>query len=442
MGEYAVRGRSNDGDVGPLPQAVEVAVLFVTDRGRREPSACRGTRSRQQRAPTRRRPLKAVRHCGTRCALPVGAVYLFLFAGLGLLQPLFPLYLTSRGLSAQAATFVLALGPLASVVVPPAFGLVADAYNARAAMLRVTTLVCSLVLLVFLQVSPTGIVLVALSLVFSIVRAPIPTLVDSAAYALAESTNVQYGRLRLCGSIGFVIAVVAGGLLVDSWGWEPLLAATAGAYALAGVAASCMRGHIQPRVETRASWLRLLYERPLWMLLAAVATSQVASGAYDACYALHLEALGYDERFIGLAWAFAVLAEIAVLAISARLVSAFGAHRLFVFAFATSICRWLLVALVSSPAALIALQLLHGITYPLFWVPAVMVVHRLAPRELATAAQGLLAAATGIGSAVGMMSGGVVFASVGGPYVFACASAVSGVAVVVALSLLRTSAVR
>ena len=71
------------------------------------------------------------------------------------------------------------------------------------------------------------------------------------------------------------------------------------------------------------------------------------------------------------------------------------------------------------------MQLLHGVTFPLYWVPAVLLVRALAPRELATAAQGLLGAASGLGSVVGMSLAGRVLETRGGALLYTYAAAIA-----------------
>jgi MFS transporter, PPP family, 3-phenylpropionic acid transporter len=375
--------------------------------------------------------------------VPVASLYVFFYAGLGLLLPLLPLYLTEHGLPAHVATSVVALGPLAAIVVPPAVGFVADAFGARAAILRGATLLCVVALLAYMRVPSTVTALVSVSVAYSILRAPIPTLVDAAAYAAAERTGTSYGRLRLFGSLGFLAAVLVGGELAHAYGWDVLLWATTIAFAFAFLATLLLPAELgQTAKRTRVPWLALLQRRELWLFLAVVAVSQMANGAYDACYALHLDRLGFSERFIGFAWGVGVLAEVIVLLASAHLVRMWGAERLLAFAFATGAVRWLLVASATSAAPILALQLLHGITFPLYWVPAVILVHKLMPRELVTAAQGLLTSAAGIGSVIGMMLAGPLLENGGGERVYTYASATALVAAVGAVLLARTMTAR
>lgn len=372
----------------------------------------------------------------------LAALYACFFGGLGLLQPLLPLYLSEHGMPAHLTTRVLAVGALAAVLVPPAVGLIADAFRARALILRGAMLLCSLSLLAFLRV-PSGVTaLIIVAVMYSIVRAPIPTLVDAVALATTTTRGGSYGQLRLFGSIGFLVAVLAAGELIHAYGWDALLVATSLAFALA-CAAACLL-HVHPRASTQLEvpWLRLLERRELWLFLAIVAIAQMGASAYDACYALHMKELGYSPRFTSFAWGLGVLAEVCVLVGSGRLLRRWSPERLLAIAFATAAVRWLLLAHVTSASSILALQLLHGITFPLYWVPAVMIVSKAAPRELATAAQGLLSAAAGVGGVIGMMLSGTALETGGGTRVYSYAAIAAAVATLGAVRFARQTAAR
>jgi PPP family 3-phenylpropionic acid transporter len=376
-----------------------------------------------------------------RPAVPVASFYACFFAGLGLFHPLFPLFLTDHGVAPADAIRIMALFPLAGIISPPLVGLAADILRARAWLLRGATVLCALSVAALASASTLA-ALVALTMVYAFVRAPIWTLIDTAAYRTAEKTGGTYGRLRMFGSIGFLVAVVAGGALAEGPGWPAVLAATGLCYACAITAAFVLPApphEHRPRVLP--AWIQLLARRDLWWFLGTIVVSQVAGAAYDSCYSLHLAHLGHGERFISLAWAIGVVAEIVVLMFSRRLLATFGAERLLVAAFLTSSVRWLLIAGATAPGAILAIQLLHGVTFPLYWVPAVILVQTLAPRELSTSAQGLLSAAAGVGSVIGMTLAGPIMRGPGSErlYVYAAAGAFAATVGAVLLSRARSN---
>jgi PPP family 3-phenylpropionic acid transporter len=371
-------------------------------------------------------------------AVPVRSFYFFFYGALGLFHPLFPLYLTERGVSPDVAVRILAIFPLAGVLAPPLVGLLADVLRARGWLLRAITFLATLSLAA-LAVLPAGVAgVIACTIAYACLRAPIGALVDTSACRVAEKSGTSYGQLRMWGSIGFLFAALAGGSLVEATGWAPMLEVACLAYAGTVVSAFLLpAAPHEHRPRVLPAWVRLLSRRELWLFLGTIVCSQVASAAYDSCYSLHLKHLGHGEGFIGLAWAIGVAAEIAVLAGSRRLLAAFGPAWLLAGACSTAALRWLLIAGATAPSSILALQLLHGITFPLYWVPAVVIVQALAPRELATSAQGLLAAAAGLGSVIGMGLAGPVLRVSGSERLYLYSSAAALMAALGALLLPR-----
>jgi PPP family 3-phenylpropionic acid transporter len=263
---------------------------------------------------------------------------------------------------------------------------------------------------------------------FAAFRAPLLSLVDASALDCAHRRGSSYGRLRAWGSVGFVVAVLGGGALVDGYGpTRVMLGCTLGLAAATAAAWVLPAPPVETRSELWKIWRGLLADRSLWLFLAAVATVQTAHSAYDACFSLHLRRLGFDGRFIGGAWAVGVLAEVVLLAFSGRLFARVPAERLLSFAAATGAARWLALAGARSKMLILVLQPLHAISFGLTYVTAVTIVRqrgRLAP----TAAQGLFATAWLLGSVVGMSFSGTLLEQIGGAGLYTVAAGVALVA--------------
>jgi len=146
----------------------------------------------------------------------------------------------------------------------------------------------------------------------------------------------------------------------------------------------------------------------------------MATAAYDSGFSLHLSHLGFGGRFIGIAWATGVAAEIALLAASSAILARLGAPRLFALTLVTAVVRWTLLAQVRSPVAILCLQPLHGVTFGLFWVSGVTVA-RDRGAAAPTAAQGLFSAAIGVGSLLGMNVAGLLLERGGGRLLYSAA---------------------
>ncbi|HWE26819.1 MAG TPA: MFS transporter [Polyangia bacterium] len=356
------------------------------------------------------------------------AVYYFSFFGaLGIFLPYFSLWLVAHGLSPSQATRVLSLLPLMSLFAPPLAGLAADARRLRGWLLRLLSLATALAFLGFFIAHARVEIYVATAL-FALFRAPLTSLIDATTLAHVRHHGGSYGRIRLWGSLGFLVAAAGAGALVEHDGIGAIVRVAAWALALGAAVAFALPA--PPPVERKGvvgAWLELLGHADWWLFLVAVGFGQMATAAYDSGFSLHLVRLGYGGRFIGAAWATGVAAEIALLAGSGAILGRVSVPRLFTLSLATAAVRWTLLACVTSPIAILCLQPLHGITFGLFWVTGVTLA-RDRGHAAPTAAQGLFSAAIGCGSLVGMNLAGRLLELGGGQLLYGVAGACAALA--------------
>ena len=362
----------------------------------------------------------------------LSSFYFTFFGALGIFLPYFSLWLVGRGLLPSEATRILSIVPLMALVVPPLTGLVADARRLRVWLLRILSLATFVAFLGFFA-ARARIELYAATALFAFFRAPLTSLADAATLAHVRHHGGSYGRIRLWGSLGFLVAVAVAGAMIERGGLTVLVGISA--WALGACAAVAFLLPAPPPVERKGvvgAWLHLLADGEWWIFFVACVLAQMATAAYDSGFSLHLSGLGFGGRFIGAAWAIGVAAEIGLMAASPWLFARVSAARLFALSLATAAVRWTLLARVTSAGAILCLQPLHGITFGLFWIAGVTLV-RDRGHAAPTAAQGMFSAAVGTGSLVGMNLAGLLLERGGGRLLYTVAGACAAAATVGAL---------
>jgi len=367
---------------------------------------------------------------------PVALFYFVYLSALGCFWPYYGLFLRSVGFADHQVTLVMAITPTVGIVVPPLLGLLADARRARGWLLRGVSVAALAAFSGFL-VAESRVGVVVSAALFAASRTPVLPMTDAIALDVARERGVSYGAIRSVGSIGFLIAAVIGGAMVEGRGMRPMLLAT-----VVGLVGAVLVAWMLPAPPPRAShesvraWRGLLAERRLWLFLAAACLAQAANGAYDAGFSLHLKMLGFDERFVGAAWAIGVGGEVLLMLASGRLLAWLRPAGLFALAIAVAVGRWLVLAHVDHAGTLLALQPLHGVTFGCFYVAGVSVM-RVEGREVPTAAQGLFVGATSLGAIAGMVGAGRLLERGGGAAMFGAAALVAGVAALLAFAFAR-----
>jgi PPP family 3-phenylpropionic acid transporter len=367
-------------------------------------------------------------------AWPIALYYFTFFVGLGVFWPYFSLYLASAGLTPTEISHVQAISPVMGLVVPPLFGVVADARRARGWLLRGSSIATAVAFTGFFVARSSRPALYLTAGVFAFCRAPVGSLVDASALEHVRRRGGSYGRLRLWGSLGFLLAVWWGGATLESAGLDVVLAATG--VALVAAAACAFRMPAPPpvaRPEALDATVRLVADSHAWLFLGAVFLAQIANGTYDASFALHLSRAGFGTGFVGIAYAVGVGSEIVLLFASGAVLRRIGAPRLFAFSLATAAVRWLLLSRAHSSTEILLLQPLHGITFGFYYTAAVTLMREQGGSDAPTAAQGLFAGVTALGSVVGITLSGPVLERAGAG-VFTIGALSAGLATACALA--------
>lgn len=335
----------------------------------------------------------------TSPALP--RLYFLLLGASGAWVPYLALHLQHRGLSAADIGRVMILMGLARVVAGPVWGLFADALRRDRALLALGTGFTAMIGVAVL-VAPLWAVLPILA-AHALFRAPLGALLDAAAIrALAADGRADaYGRLRLWGSIGYLVLSGVGGLLA---GLGPALAlwlAVATWALTAAVAHGADIGQPAPPANPLPALVAVLRAPRLGALLLGAVLHGTALGAYDTLYGSHLAARGHGPAWTGAAIGAGVITEVAVLWQGPRLIQSVGPWTLIAVAMALGALRWSGTHQLDDALALTLLQSSHGIVFGAFWIGLVEAARRLTPDMLRASVQALLvAAAYGIGPAL------------------------------------------
>jgi MFS transporter, PPP family, 3-phenylpropionic acid transporter len=360
--------------------------------------------------------------------------YFTSFAALGAYFPYLPRWLEAQGIEGIRMGIISAIIPAMSVLGPPFFGFIADTLGLRGALLRIA---CFGSCVCFGAVAAAGAfgrpfgfgALFCAVLGFALFRSPMVMMADVVALEQAPAAGTTYPRIRLWGSLGFLVAALAVGRWVDPRDPVPVPLITAAALLVAFLAAWKLPARAAPPTIPVASHARgLIGDSSFRLFLGISLLAQVAHSNYDLCFSLHLRDLGWRDDLVGVAWSVAVVAEITLMAVCARILGRIEPTRLIAIAMVGAAVRWAMIATVRSPVLLLSLQPLHLFSFTLWWIASLAYIKDRAPAAALSTAQGLFTAAAAAGSVLGMLSWGALYRRAGGGVTFATASLVSAVA--------------
>ncbi|MCJ2033724.1 MFS transporter [Methylobacterium sp. J-068] len=357
-------------------------------------------------------------------AVRLSVLYAVVFVEIGIAMPFMPVWLNALGLDPTVIGALLAL-PIAIRIVAtaPLVGLIDRGVPARRILL-----LGSLVLAGTYALMPAGAalgwpLLAALIAINAMAAAPLVPSIDYMTLgAVRRSARLDYARIRMSGSIGFLLANLAGGAALGAMGERlavPLLLTV-----LALIAATVARFN---RVDAPASAPRHPDAgRPrlpgvLWLAIGAAALIQSSHAAIYAFGSIHWSAHGIPASWIGILWAIGVASEIVLFALVGRLPSRWrGPFVLLALGGSAALLRALGMAWLGDRLGpLIALQVLHGLTFGATQLGAMAAVSRFAPDGARGRAQGTVSSAGALASASATLLTGAAYQAGGGPLTFA-----------------------
>lgn len=367
-------------------------------------------------------------------------LYFWFFALLGALLPYWSLYLEDRGFSYLQIATLMATIQLTKVVAPNLWGWLGDRTDKRVRLVRFGAVAGALCFLgVFLDTGFYGLLLVMLAFTF-FWNAVLPLYEVITLQGLGRE-RARYGKVRLWGSVGFIVSVAVIGWLLDMlpinllpWLLLPLFAGIVASALLVPAERSPKR---QPHI--RGSLKAILRDPAVLAFFAMNILLQVSHGAYYTFFSIHLEKLGYDKLAIGLLWSLGVVAEIVLFLVMHRVFRRFSVRQIALTAVLLTLVRWVMIAEVSDVLVLLIIaQCLHAASYGALHALSVHYIQGYFGERHHGQGQALYSGlAFGAGGAIGAwMSGFIVDASGTSPAFWASAGAMA-VAFVVAWAWLR-----
>ena len=360
-------------------------------------------------------------------ALPywrLSGYYFFYFAFIGAFSPYFGLYLQSLNFSAWDIGLLMSQMQLMRLFGPNLWGWLADRFGRRMAIIRVAGMLSLAGFTAFFWLDRLPGMLVAMAVLAFFWSAALP-LVETLTFDHLRDERGRYSRIRLWGSVGFIVAVLGTGAVLDVLPLNGLLWVCWGI--LAGIlllATALPDAPVAAHPHDSLPVANILRQPRVRALLAACFAMSAAHGALYVFYSIHLAANGYSKAEVGGLWSLGVLAEIVVFMLMARLSSRYSLRTILLASFAAAVLRFLLIGWgVESPAIVVLAQLLHGLTFGAYHASAIAAINHWFPGRAQGRGQALYSSISfGAGGLLGGLISGWTWDGIGAGWTYTLAS--------------------
>lgn len=342
--------------------------------------------------------------------VPLASFYFFYFAVLGGFMPYWGLYLQQLHFSPEAIGQLMAILMATRIIAPNFWGYVADRTGKRLQMVRAGAFLLMFFWLgVFFTESfwPLAFVLLGYSFFQNAILAQF----EAVTIAHLGAQRELYSRLRLWGSIGFIVTGASLGMLFDviPVSWLPLcLLACAAATWLASLQVPDIA--TPTRAHRHEDFFTILKRPVVVAFLLAHFLLQLSHAPYYSFYSIYLEQHGYSRSAIGWLWALAVLAEVIAFTQMHRWLPRFGEQKIMLASLLLSALRWAVIGVgIESPLVVWSAQVLHAASFATFHAAAISVIYRQFGDGHQGQGQALYSMLWGLGVALGSWWTGLVW---------------------------------
>jgi PPP family 3-phenylpropionic acid transporter len=246
---------------------------------------------------------------------PFAALSASYFAHIGFFNPYLPLWLQELGLSILAISVLVSVQAATRLFAPYGWGWLSDRTGERIQLMRYSA--CAALL------ASTGLwwdggvnwLFGVLLFMFMHTSAMMPMSEAAMAHLVTQDgvfNARRYGRIRLWGSVGFLVTVMVAGAFFEragmyhfpAWTVATMLAVTLSVFCLPDLKEAI------PAHALRVNVMPVLRQRAVQWFFASVFLHVLSHIGIYVFFSLYLDSLGYSKTMIGLLWALSVVVEI------------------------------------------------------------------------------------------------------------------------------------
>jgi PPP family 3-phenylpropionic acid transporter len=352
--------------------------------------------------------------------------YFLYFGVMGVFLPYFNLYCYHLGFTGFQIGVISASRSVVMVLSPLLLSALADRFQARKSIYLSCHFISAGIWCIYLFTSDF-LPMLAVTVCYTIFYSPIISFLEAFTIDILGSMKKSYGSIRVWGTIAFIVTVFILGKVLDIYPIRIILLLILAGSVIQAIFAVKIPDMKSGNSKPFLSEAKILLKKNRVIFFLSSAFLMLAShGAYYGFFSIHLESLGYDRTFTGIAWAIASIAEIAVMINSDRIFKRFSIETVITAAFITATARWLTLSLVKSPVLILISQTSHALTYGAFHIASILYIDSMTSDETKTLGQSLNNAVTyGFGLMVGFFLSGWIYEQAGSFALFAFSSIIA-----------------
>jgi len=324
-------------------------------------------------------------------------LYFLVFCCTAAWLPIFAEYLKDHKLSGIRIGIILSITPLMMFLVQPFYGMLADLLGYKKCLLLSSLLASASYIFYLFEGVGFGFLLIV-TVFMSLFYNTIQPLLDSLSLKLVqENPAFSYGTLRIAGAAGWAFTGIIAGHYIDTVNTTVIFVISAISMLLTFIFSFSLK----PDDKKSSSATSLSFEnirevfgnKILIFLLVCIFLISAGATTIWNFYSIYMKENGASASLVGYGISFQGLCELPLFYFSAKIIGRFGIKTTLLITVFTTAFRMLLYSVVKDPHAAVFIEVLHGISWSLFWVVCVEYVNLLVREDWRATGQSLLYAA-------------------------------------------------
>jgi len=340
----------------------------------------------------------------------VRILYFLVFCCTAAWLPIFADYCKERGLSGIKTGIILSITPFMMFLVQPFYGMLADRLGYKKTLLFSSLLASACYIFYLFEggFAYLFMITVFMALFYNTLQ---PVLDSLSLRLVKENPAFSYGTLRIAGAAGWAFTGIINGQLIDAMNTTVIFAVSAVSMLLTFIFAFTLQkdhdsstkpGKVAAPEQSFKNVKDVFNNKTLIFLLLCVFLISAGTTTIWNFYSTYMKENGASASLVGYGLSLQGLCELPLFYFSARIIARFGIKTTLLITVFAAAVRMLLYSLVKNPYAALPIEILHGISWSLFWVVCVEYVNLLVREDWRVTGQSLLYAAYyGIGAIVG-----------------------------------------
>lgn len=343
--------------------------------------------------------------------LKLNIFYFVVYGSIACYYPFLTVYFNEKGLSYSQIGILFALNSITAVVFQPLWGIITDEYSSKKVTIFFSMIISSLLAFTFIFANRFGTVFLAI-LFFMIFESPICSISDAYCYEIIDKNkNLQYGRIRLMGSIGYALTALFLGIIIKI---TNINSSFFGYFIMIAIGIITLnkikyKGKSNNNGISFNDIFKIIKNKKFILITLSALVANIAMGANGNYLAILIQKTGGNVSNLGMLWFIIAMSELPVFFFGAKIIKKNGVIDIYLLSIVLYIIRFVIDSFCPNYQLVLLTQIMQSVTYPLYLIATLQYIQDIVPASARTTAiTAFTAFSGGIGGFIGNLSGGLI----------------------------------